>query len=101
MARYIVNPGNAVHSVEEGEFKRLTLLPGYRAATTEEIAGWYEMQGLPVPSEFSPDPQSPPDAPSATDETDANKNDSSIQQPDLQAGATSKRARASRRRSGV
>jgi hypothetical protein len=54
MTRYIVNPGNAVHSVEESEFKRLTLLPGYREATTEEIAGWYEMQGLPVPPEFSP-----------------------------------------------
>ena len=69
MANFIVNPGGAVHSVEEGEFTRLTLSPGYRAATADEIAGWYERQGLSVPPEFISKPST-----SSSPSTDANSN---------------------------
>lgn len=93
MARYIVNPGGAVHSVEEGEFKRLSLLPGYREATTEEIAGWYEWQGLQVPAEFSTAPSIPNQA--ATD-ADASDHKSGVQLSDLPARSSSKRPRKNR-----
>ena len=61
MARFIVNPGGAVHPVGEGDFERLLARKSpsrqgqrYREANREEIAAWYAGQGLAVPAEFLP-----------------------------------------------
>lgn len=64
MARYIVNHGGVVHSVNDEDFavalgnasrKPTEADPAgkpAREATREEIAGWFRMQGLPVPEEY-------------------------------------------------
>jgi hypothetical protein len=93
MTRYIVNPGGAVHSVGEEELTRLLRLPGYREATTEEIAGWYDWQGLPVPAEVSP---ANPIPNQATTDADASDHKSGVSLSDLPARSSSKRPRKNR-----
>lgn len=65
MARFIVNPGGVVHSVNDEEFALhlglASIKPSEanpagspaREATREEIAGWFRMQGLDVPAEYA------------------------------------------------
>ncbi len=50
MAGYVVNPGGAVHSVEDEQVEAL-LGEGFRLATEEEIITWWEMQGFHAPVE--------------------------------------------------
>lgn len=52
MAAFVVNPGGAVHSVEDHRAEAL-YAEGFRPATAEEIAAWYAMQGLDVPAELA------------------------------------------------
>lgn len=66
MAKYIVNHGGVVHSVNDEDLAihlgTASMKPSdadpagkpARMATNEEIAGWFTMQGLPVPDEFAP-----------------------------------------------
>ena len=66
MAKYIVNHGGVVHSVNDDEFALhlglASLKPSdgnpagspAREATAEEVAAWFTAQGLPVPDEFAP-----------------------------------------------
>lgn len=100
MAKFIVNPGSAVHTVDASEFERLTRLPGFREATTEEIQSWYEQQGLPVPEEFSTQKLS-----ALTDEasttSDASHEPDKSSKPDTATGSTPKRARKNSRTDGI
>jgi hypothetical protein len=52
MAAFVVNPGGAVHSVEDHRAEAL-YAEGFRPATAEEIAAWYAMQGLDVPADLT------------------------------------------------
>lgn len=48
MAKFVVNPGGAVHSVPD-EWVQDLLQRGFRLATEDEIRAWYAMQGLEMP----------------------------------------------------
>jgi len=48
MAAFVVNPGGAIHSVNDDQVEAL-LQQGFRLATSSAVAAWYAMQGLEVP----------------------------------------------------
>jgi hypothetical protein len=54
MAAFVVNPGGAVHSVDDVQVEAL-LQQGFRLATAEEIAAWHAAQGLEGPDGASID----------------------------------------------
>lgn len=66
MAKYLVNHGGVVHSVNDEDWAvslgNASLKPTdanpagspAREATAEEVAAWFVAQGLPVPDEFAP-----------------------------------------------
>lgn len=99
---FIVNPGGAVLSVEEGVARRKLAIPRrqgrakFREATTAEIAAWYEQQGLPVPAEFSPQSNS---MKAATDADESN-HQSGAGLSDIPAERNRRSARKGRNTSG-
>lgn len=64
MASHLVNPSGYVHDVNDDAVEGL-LESGYRLATSEEIANYYTVQGLPVPAGEKAAPKRAAKAPKA------------------------------------